>query len=86
MSLKAKMIGIGAAMATVLALSAAQAQPWDDWHHHHHQGEWGCRAEVRDAERRYDWAVEHFGRHSDEARERRHELHRIQERCGWDHY
>lgn len=66
-----------ASMAALLALGSAavtsvpaQAQRWED-----------CRERIHHAEDRLDRAIYRFGRHSDAARDARHDLERIRDWC-----
>jgi hypothetical protein len=50
-----------------------QAQRWED-----------CRERIDHAQNRLDRAIDRFGRHSDAAREARHDLERTRDWC-WSH-
>ena len=74
MRVKALLGGVGFAAllltGSAVSIMPAQAQRWED-----------CRDQIRHAEYRLDRAIERWGRHSDAARDARHDLERIRDWC-----
>lgn len=60
--------------STVVTIAPAQAQRWED-----------CRERIDHAERHLDRMIERFGRHSDAARDARHDLERTRDWCYRNH-
>jgi len=75
--MKIKALLGGAAVVALLLIGSsvvgsvpAQAQRWED-----------CHDRIRHAERHLDRMIERFGRHSDSARDARHDLERTRDWC-----
>jgi len=83
MRMKALLGGAGFAALFLLCSVPTTAQPW---------GGGDCRDRIERAERHLDRTIERWGRHSDAARDARHDLESIRDRCrhrdhdGWDRH
>ena len=60
--------------STIATTAPAEAQRYED-----------CRERIHHAERHLDRMIERFGRHSDAAREARHDLERTRDWCHRNH-
>ena len=70
-------VGVAALLlmgSTVVTSQPAQAQRWED-----------CRDRIDHAQRHLDRTIERFGRHSDAARDARHDLERTRDWCQRNH-
>lgn len=79
MRMKALLGGVGLAALLLMGSMPAQAQPWG--------GGGDCRYRIERAEARLDRVIDRFGRHSDAARDARHDLENARDWCrrGRDH-
>ena len=79
MRMKALLGGVGIAAlllmgSSVVSSTPAQAQRWED-----------CRDRIDHAQARLDRAIDRFGRHSEQARDARHDLERTRDWCERNH-
>ena len=72
MRMKALLGGAGFAALFLLCSVPVTAQPW---------GGGDCRDRIERAERHLDHAIDRYGRHSDAARDARHDLEDVRDWC-----